>query len=471
MDGMDKPPANNAATPAYALVLRRKAEAIAGENVAPSPASLEGLSPEATRLTLHELRVHQTELEMQNDELRRTQLELDASRARYFDLYDLAPVGYCTLSEQGLILEANFTAAALLGVARGELVKRPFSRFILKADQDIYYLCRKRLLASGEPQGCELRMTKRDGTPFWAHLAACAGQYAAPNSEQDADGTPVHRLVLSDITDRKQLDQALQEKNVELDRARQVAEKANRAKTEFLSSMSHELRSPLNAILGFAQLMESGSPPPTPIQQGNLKQILHAGWYLLDLINEILDLALIESGKLLLALEPLALSEVLLDCQAMVEPLAQKGAIQMRFPKLDRPCFISADRTRVKQVLINLLSNAIKYNRAGGSVEVTCSSPTAHRLRINVHDSGEGLTPEKLAQLFQPFNRLGQEGSAKEGTGIGLVVSKRLAELMSGTIGVQSTVGAGSVFWIELNLTSEFASTQTVGADNMEVTH
>jgi CheY-like chemotaxis protein len=175
----------------------------------------------------------------------------------------------------------------------------------------------------------------------------------------------------------------------------------------------------------------------------------------LELINEILDLALIESGKLSLSMESISLSEVLHDCQAMVEPLAQKDTIRMSFPKFDRPYFVKADRTRVKQVLINLLSNAIKYNRSGGSVEVTCNAITAQRMHIGVRDSGDGLSPEKLSQLFQPFNRLGQEAGAEEGTGIGLVVSKRLVELMEGEIGATSTVGVGSEFWIGLNLAPE----------------
>ncbi|MDO8250739.1 MAG: EAL domain-containing protein [Rhodoferax sp.] len=158
-------------------------------------------SPEGARLMLHALRVHQIELEMQNEELRRVQVELDAARARYFDLYDLAPVGYCSVSETGLILHANLTAAALLGLARSELVKRPISRFIVKADQDIYYLLRRQLLESGEPQSCELRMMAHDGTPFWAHLAATAAQSSA-----DA---PVLRVVLSDISARKRAEQQL----------------------------------------------------------------------------------------------------------------------------------------------------------------------------------------------------------------------------------------------------------------------
>jgi CheY-like chemotaxis protein/anti-sigma regulatory factor (Ser/Thr protein kinase) len=219
--------------------------------------------------------------------------------------------------------------------------------------------------------------------------------------------------------------------------------------------MSHELRTPLNAILGFAQLMDSGSPLPTPSQKRSIDQILKAGWYLLELINEILDLALIESGKLALSLEPMSLGEVMVECQAMIETQAEKRDIRIAFPVFEIPYFVKSDRTRVKQVLINLLSNAIKYNKVGGAVVVGCTATTAERIRISVKDTGEGLTADKLTQLFEPFNRLGREGGIEEGTGIGLMVSKRLVELMGGEIGVESTVGVGSVFWIELNVSAE----------------
>jgi signal transduction histidine kinase/AmiR/NasT family two-component response regulator len=255
--------------------------------------------------------------------------------------------------------------------------------------------------------------------------------------------------------ERALLDQALQDKNAELESAKIVAEKANLAKSDFLSSMSHELRTPLSAILGFAQLMESGSPPPTASQKRSIDQILQGGWYLLELINEILDLALIESGKSSLSLEPISLAEVLRECQDMIEPQAQKRGISVAFPEFDMPHVVQADRTRLKQVIINLLSNAIKYNKVGGSVVVDHVTNTPGQIRICVRDSGEGLTAEKMSQLFQPFNRLGQEASGEEGTGIGLVTTKRLIELMGGSIGAESTVGAGSVFWIELNLSTE----------------
>ncbi|MDP2430902.1 MAG: PAS domain S-box protein [Pseudomonadota bacterium] len=254
-----------------------------------------------------------------------------------------------------------------------------------------------------------------------------------------------------DVTERKRLDQVLLDKNTELESAKLVAEKANRAKSNFLSSMSHELRTPLNAILGFAQLLETGSPTPTDALGGRLNQIIKAGWYLLELINEILDLAVIESGRLSLSREAVSLTEVMRECQAMTDPQAQQRSIHMNFLPCDNAWFINADQIRIKQVLINLLSNAIKYNRAHGTVMVACTAITPERIRISIKDSGMGLPAEKMAQLFQPFNRLGQEAGSEEGTGIGLVVAKQLVELMGGGIGVESTVGMGSEFWIEMN--------------------
>jgi CheY-like chemotaxis protein/two-component sensor histidine kinase len=185
---------------------------------------------------------------------------------------------------------------------------------------------------------------------------------------------------------------------------------------------------------------------------------------LLELINEILDLSVIESGKLSLSMEPVSLAELLLECEVMAEPQATKHGITVTFARLEAPCFVNVDRTRAKQVLINLLSNAIKYNKVGGTVSVECTPGDRESIRISVRDTGNGLTPEKLAQLFQPFNRLGQQAGAEEGTGIGLVVCRRLVELMGGVMGVESTVGQGSVFWYELERT---VAPKTVARDGV----
>ena len=346
-----------------------------------------------------------------------------------------------TTDPSGIITDVNKQMEALTGCTRDELIGAPFKNYF--TDPERAEAAIKLVLSEKKVTNYELTARARGGkqtvvsynaTTFYDRDRTLQGVFAAAR----------------DVTERNRLDQVLQEKNVELESAKSVAEQANLAKSDFLSSMSHELRSPLNAILGFAQLMESDSQSPTPSQKESIAQILDAGWHLLNLINEILDLAVIESGTVSLSGESVSLDEVMLECRAMMEPQAHQRGISMTFPRFDNPCFVSSDRTRLKQILINLLSNAIKYNTAQGTVVVDYTVSAPDRIRISIKDTGAGLPPEKLAQLFQPFNRLGQEAEGEEGTGIGLVVTKRLVELMGGAIGVDSTVGAGSVFWIEL---------------------
>jgi PAS domain S-box-containing protein len=349
-----------------------------------------------------------------------------------------------TTDPSGIISDVNKQMELLTGCTRDELIGAPFKNYF--TDPDRAQAAIMRVLNENKVTNYELTARARDGKE------TVVSYNATTFHDRDRNLQGVFAAA-RDVTERQLMDRALQETNIALESAKSAAEKANLAKSDFLSSMSHELRSPLNAILGFGQLIESGLPLPTPAQKESIDQILQAGWYLLELINEILDLSLIESGRLSLSLESMSLADVLDDCQAMIEPQAQKSGIHMRFPTSGGPYYIKADRTRVKQVLVNLLSNAIKYNRVGGTVEVTCDESAAERVRVSFRDTGQGLSAEHLAQLFQPFNRLGQEAGAEEGTGIGLVVSKRLVELMGGSIGVQSTVGVGSVFWIELNAT------------------
>jgi PAS domain S-box-containing protein len=315
--------------------------------------------------------------------------------------------------------------AQALSVELGTTIQSGFQALAFKASrgiEDVY----------------ELTYICKDGSRFPAVVSITA-------LRDDYDQLIGYLLIGSDNSARKRVE-------LQLNNAILAAETANQAKSDFLSSMSHELRTPLSAILGFAQLIETGSPLPTPAQKRSVDQILRAGWYLLELINEILDLALVESGKLSVSMEPISLAEIMLECQTMMEPQAQKRSIAVDFPQFEVPCFVDADRTRLKQVLINLLSNAIKYNRLGGSVVVSCREAGAGRLRISITDIGLGLTADKLSQLFQPFNRLGQESNVEEGTGIGLVMTKRLMELMGGTTGVDSTPDVGSTFWVEIGL-------------------
>jgi signal transduction histidine kinase len=298
----------------------------------------------------------------------------------------------------------------------------------------------------------DITESKQTEAELWQHRYSLEGLVAKRTDEL----AKVNEELRRDIAERRRIE-------AELTRAKTDAEKANLAKSEFLSSMSHELRSPLNVMLGFAQLMESGSPPPTSSQLTMLREINAAGWYLLELINKILDLAAIESGKLIISQESILMAEVIAECRTMIEPQAQERHVQLIFPPPDMRVYVKADRTRLKQVLLNLLSNAVKYNREGGMVEVDCDVTASGRIRVSIRDTGSGLPPEKLTQLFQQFNRLGQEAGSVEGTGIGLVVTKQLVELMGGKIGVESTVGVGSVFWFELILAESRESVGTEG--------
>jgi signal transduction histidine kinase/putative methionine-R-sulfoxide reductase with GAF domain/ActR/RegA family two-component response regulator len=245
-----------------------------------------------------------------------------------------------------------------------------------------------------------------------------------------------------------ELEVRVEERTRELRVATAEADRANQAKSEFLSRMSHELRTPLNAILGFAQLLELDLESPE--QQESVTQILRAGRHLLGLINEILDISRIEAGRLQLSLEPVPLHETVRQAIELVQPSAADAHVTVRAEAIGPAVHVLADRQRLQQVLLNLLSNGVKYNHSGGTVTVVCAAPQASRLRIEVRDTGPGIAADKLARLFTPFDRLGAEGSAIEGTGLGLALSKSLVEAMGGTLQARSEVARGSTFAVEL---------------------
>ena len=261
--------------------LRQYADLLASNRPAPLKTVLNSLLPNAAKDLLHELQVHQIELEMQNEELRQMQATLETARARYFDLYELAPVGYLTLSETGLIQEANLTIAAMLGAPRSHLIKQALSRFILAADQDVFYLHRKRLLADKSAQSFELRLVKSDGHSIWVRLEI--------NRLAAESGEALFRVVLSDISAAKQAEQTLTE-------AKMLAQTSERLKSEFLASISHEIRTPMNVIIGFSELLQL--QPVTADMRNQLNHIHNASHHLLDILDHILDFSRLESRQL-----------------------------------------------------------------------------------------------------------------------------------------------------------------------------
>jgi PAS domain S-box-containing protein len=313
-----------------------------------------------------------------------------------------------TIDATGKITDVNDASVRATGVPRGQLIGTDFSDYFVEPDKARTGY--QRVFSEGLVRDYPLAIRHTTGQVMDV-------LYNAAVYKDDQGNVLGVFAAARDVTERLLLDQVVLKNTVQLKAAMALAEKASLAKSDFLSSMSHELRTPLNAILGFAQLIESGSPAPTVAQQKSLVQILKGGWYLLSLINEILDLTQIESGHIQLSLEPVKLIEVVSDARPMIEPQALSRGIGLTFAPLGAAVHVHVDRTRLKQVLINLLSNAVKYNRRGGSVSVEFAQPTPDLIRISVRDTGMGMAQEQLAQLFQPFNRLGKENGLEEGTG------------------------------------------------------
>lgn len=311
----------------------------------------------------------------------------------------------------------------------------------------------------------EALLKRRNGETFPAWLSA--------STARTGDGEIAHHvLVFMDISEQKRreaeilalneelraarddLERKVEERTWDLVVARDAAETANRAKSQFLSQMSHELRTPMNAILGFTELLQSDEDAPLTVEQKeSTDEILRAGYHLLDLINDVLDLAKVESGKFTLNMEPVPVLETFKECLDLIRPLAERRHIQIN-AKITEEFVVKADRTRLKQVIINLLSNAVKYNRDAGRIDIECKV-SGSRLHIGVSDTGVGIRDEDKPKLFQPFERFGPTTAFQEGTGIGLALTLRLVELMGGQITLDSVPGEGSTFWVELALVSD----------------
>ena len=435
-----------------AIELRHQAEAKLSEQNQPAPP---GLLAE-TQSLLHELQVHQIELELQNEELRRTQTELQASQSRYFDIYDLAPVGYLILSEKSMILEANLTAVSLLGMARTSLTSYSLPLFILAEDRIIYHQGWRRLIETSSPQTCELRMKRQDGFQFWARLELGIGQ--------DANGMQALRVVLSDISDHKQAEQALREahalleqrvgeRTADLQAANIKLAKAMQLKDEFLAIMSHELRTPLTGILGLSETLQMRTAGPlNEKQNAYLDHIYNSSQHLLELLNNILDLAKLITGEFELSTVPCSLAKI---CQSSLQASAAAALaknLQTSFSMTPDNILLQADARRLKQIILHLLNNAIKFTPPGGSFGIQIlGNQSAGQVQITIWDTGIGIKAEDQASLFQPFVQLDARLARHyNGTGLGLSLVQRLTELHGGSVSVESTLDMGSRFTVTL---------------------
>lgn len=373
-----------------------------------------------------------TALKRIEEEQRASKRELEAAVEANQLIMDHSKDVIATVDFSGRFLSVSAAASEMWGYSPDELIGRHYTRVIFPEDIPKTDAVVTRIMAGEPVADFENRCVRQDGSLVYVLWSLSWSQ---------ADEKMF--VVAHDVSERAEANELLRQAEAE-------ANRANRAKSEFLSRMSHELRTPMNAILGFAQLLEMDELSTE--QREGLNHILRGGRHLLDLINEVLDISRIEAGRLSLSVEPVEISEALKESFDLVQPLARQREIRLYGPIGCGSAYVSGDRQRLKQVLINLISNAIKYNRVNGTVTVTCER-REERMRISIADTGFGIPEEKLSHLFIPFERLGAEQSSIEGTGLGLALAKRLLEAMNGTLGVESVVGQGSLFWLELPVT------------------
>ncbi|WP_137732404.1 ATP-binding protein [Pseudaquabacterium pictum] len=375
------------------------------------------------------------------DERRQAEARLAVSEQRFRAIFDGVNIGVTVVDPAGRITEVNPAFCQMMGCPPDALLQRPLADFRLPdvAEDD------GTAAAMGGGQARRQRFLTPDGRVL---------QVAASlRTLHDASGAPVATVgALQDLTQVLRLREA--------ERERDQAEVASRTKSDFLARLSHELRAPLNAILGFAQMLGNddmaGGEGLQPQQRHGLAQIRQAGWHLLDMINDVLDLSRMEAGGLRLTLEPVSLPDVAQEAMAMVEPAAQQAQVQVELSLSPQAEWVQADPVRLRQVLVNLLGNAVKYNRRGGQVVLRTRPGAVGEVSIEVEDTGIGMDADQLGALFTPFNRLGREQNGvpgqpgSQGTGIGLVICRKLTELMAGTLEVSSQAGQGSVFSLAL---------------------
>jgi C4-dicarboxylate-specific signal transduction histidine kinase len=445
--------------PEQAAKLRRQAEEITRKKAASSPENLDSLSPEQVKRAIHELRVHQVELELQNEELRRAQVELEATRARYFDLYDLAPVGYVTLSERGLILEANLTAATLLGVVRGALVEQPLSRYIFREDEDIYYLHHKQLFETGEPQVCELRMLRVDAAPFWARLEASAAS--------DAFGS-MHRVVLSDIGEQICDRERIETLRAELSHASRLATLG-----EIASGIAHEINQPLSVINTWIEVaMREINDNLTGDKQElllALTRIDSAVERSGNIVRGMKDFA----RKSVTRMSPVSLADVVAEVYPFVERQVKIAGIEMTTEMDPAIPLVLADRMQIHQVFLNLIVNAIEAMK-NTVVSGACRMAIRARaldgvVEVAVSDSGCGIPPDQLINIFNPFH-----STKPEGMGLGLSICQTIIQQQGGRIWAARNAECGTTitFTLPIFVEPRYAiknASRPLAAENMGV--
>ena len=415
--------------------LRRRAEAQALERADLASEDLECMTVEARRQVIHELRVHQIELEMQNEELRRVQAELDAAREHFFDLYDLAPVGYITVSEEGLILEANLTAASLLGVTRDELVKQPFTRFIFKEDQDVYYLRRRMLDKVGGPLACELRMQGKNREAFWGQLQIASGWDSWAGLGQDAYRQPLMRIILSNIDERRQAEQDRRAIEAQLQQAQKMQGLGN-----LVAGVAHNINNVLAIIMGTASMQEETAATATDLEAyRNIGNACQRG-------REVVKSLLRFAQPSMSARAPFELQAL---CREVCNLLDNTSRSQVRIVQAltQEPLWINGDAGSINHVLVNLALNSLDAIAERGTLTFRTAVPEAGWVEVSVEDDGAGIPPDLLPHVMEPFFSTKEVG---KGVGLGLSVTYGVVKAHGGTIEVASEVGKGSRFLVKL---------------------